>query len=225
MTELKNQKSVPQDGFQDIADSTARAFSQLIKSRTSAITKCLGAPAPSLEEVYEILSHGLSAPDHGGLTAWRFCPLMGEDLNEFAVLALQYFQQQKEKNGTNLTKEEIANFLAKVKRAPLVVAVWASPSNRKPIPPREQIYSVLMAVAQILLRLSFGKYRGVFLTGFIADNRKLVEQAFGLKPQDEFLGYIYIGTEHLPESPAALPMKKRSSLKEFLIPYQANKSG
>lgn len=189
-----------------------------IKNRTSAFTKTLGLPGPTHQDVVDILACAVSAPDHGGLTPWRFTILQNEDLQKFAKLAGDYFFAGKE----NTTPEDIKNFHTKVMRAPTVVAVWASPSDKKPIAKKEQVYGVVMAIAQILLASSAKEFPfgAVFLTGFIADHRPLVERAFGLLPQDEFLGYIYMGTENLPVDKASLPQKKRIPINGFILPFK-----
>ncbi|MDI9313647.1 MAG: nitroreductase [Hydrotalea sp.] len=191
-----------------------------IQRRTSAFTKMLGAPGPTRADVISLLSCATSAPDHGGLTPWRFSILQDNDLEKFATMAIDYFVAEKKDRPP--TADEINNFKAKVMRAPTVVAVWASPSDRKPIARREQIFSVAMAVAQIMLAASDPgfPFKAVFLTGFITDHRPLVERAFGLAPSDEFLGYIYIGTEKLPADKTALPQKKRLAIDDFILPLK-----
>ena len=192
-----------------------------IQRRASAFTKMLGAPGPTRAQVLALLSCATSAPDHGGLTPWRFSIVQDDDLKKFATLAIDCFVATKKDRP--LAVEEINNFKAKVMRAPTVVAVWASPSDKKPIPHREQVLSVAMAVAQIMLAASDDDYpfKAVFLTGFIAEHRPLVARAFGLLPQDEFLGYIYIGTEKLPDDKTTLPQKRRVAIDGFVLPFKS----
>ncbi|MGI9461514.1 MAG: nitroreductase family protein [Alphaproteobacteria bacterium] len=191
-----------------------------IKGRTSGFTKYLDSPAPSRDQIIELLSCATSAPDHGGLTAWRFAIMQGNDLEKFANLAVEYFIADNETYAKkSITPDDIKNFKLKILRAPSVVAVWASPSDRKPIPKKEQVMSVSMAVAQILLA-AYDKnfpFAAVFLTGFIANHRPLVDRAFGLMPDDEFLGYIYIGSEKLPDDKITLPQKKRLPIDNFIM--------
>ena len=195
-------------------------ISLFIKNRTSAFTKMLGAPGPSRDEVVDLLACATSAPDHGGLTPWRFCILQDNDLEKFATMAVKHFVASKKDQSPS--DEDMRNLKNKVKRAPTVVAVWASPSDKKAITRREQILSVAMGVAHILLAASYKEFPfgAVFLTGFIADHRPLVEEAFGLAPQDEFLGYIYIGTENLPADKTTLPQKKRLPIDNFILPLK-----
>ena len=54
-----------------------------IRARRSV--KQLRAPAPSDAEVGELLELAATAPDHGGLSPWRFTVLQGAELEAFPL--------------------------------------------------------------------------------------------------------------------------------------------
>lgn len=198
-----------------------------IRTRTSPFTKYLGGPGPDRSSVLDLLSYGMSAPDHGAMTPWRFCILQGNELLQFADRAEYYFiAEQKNKTGQEPNATDRQNFRTKILRAPTVVAVWATPNDKKPIPRQEQVMTVAMAVGQILLASGqpdeHGRRnrRAVFLTGFIAYCRPLLAELFGISDRDEFLGYIYIGQENLPADQGGLPQKKRAAIDPFIVPFR-----
>src|SRR5689334_6447983 len=90
-----------------------------LAARRSA--KKLAAPAPSREQLEQILRAGANAPDHGRLRPWRFIVLSGQACLRLGDLMAEDFQAKV----PAASPEQLANERNKALRAPVIVAVAA----------------------------------------------------------------------------------------------------
>src|SRR5690606_12014414 len=109
--------------------------------------KFVQAPAPSQEELEQILQSAMSAPDHGKLRPWRFKLIRGEALRRLPDLAFQA-QAEAGKPVAEEKQQNVRNWLADV---PLMIAVacYLEHSNTK-IPEEERVLATGAAVMNIL---------------------------------------------------------------------------
>ncbi|WP_336659035.1 nitroreductase family protein [Leucobacter sp. USHLN153] len=135
--------------------------------------------APSSDELRELLSVLSSVADHSGLRPWRIIELRGDDrarLGEGLAAAAD---------------EDPAKYIAKAKRAPLVLAVVVCPREGK-IPVWEQ-EAVASGVAHYLgLLLQEAGWGSIWRTGSLT-RKKAVRRALGVKKPDYLLGWLYVG--------------------------------
>lgn len=136
--------------------------------------------APDREELDTLLSAMSSVADHSSLRPWRIIELRGEG-REVLGKALA------KANGTNKEKG-----IAKATRAPLVLAIVASPRKSGKVPYWEQ-ESVASGVAHYLsLVLHEAGWGTMWRTGDAA-RHKAVRKAMKLEKQEQLLGWIYVG--------------------------------
>jgi nitroreductase len=91
-------------------------------------------------------------------------------------------------------EEELQKERAKAFRSPVIVAVAAKVRKGHRIPEIEQIASASAAAQTIMLAAPAMGYGAVWKTGAPAYDPE-VKSALGLGPDDEILGFLYIGTQ------------------------------
>lgn len=158
-------------------------------SRRSHPAKALTAPAPEGEALARLLTAAVRVPDHGMLEPWRFLVLRGAGLARFAAA----IRARAAASGQDADKGA-----ALYERAPLVVAVVASPKASPKIPVIEQTLSA-GAVALGLVNAALAEGWGAgWITGWPAYDRPLVEETLGLAPQEWIAGFVALGTGTAP---------------------------
>lgn len=169
-------------------------------SRSS--TKLIQGPGPSEEEIQQILSTAMCAPDHGRLRPWRFKRIQGEAITQLAELAVKTLAA--EGNPLNPTKEKtMRDWLG---RAPLVLAVasYVDHSNDR-IPQHERMLATGAAVMNILNAVHALGYGAFWSTG-IGTYTHGVPEALGFDALEyEFLGFVVIGSLSEPLKPKERP--------------------
>jgi nitroreductase len=136
---------------------------EAIRARRSV--KKLRAPGPSAAEVAELLELAATAPDHGGLSPWRFTVLSGPALESFPLDA-----------GSS----------------PTVVVVGVEPQGDK-IPVEEQAAATAAASQLLLLAADAMGYGAMWRTGSAAYDRA-VASAAGLSEKGRIVAFIHLGT-------------------------------
>jgi len=134
-----------------------------IRARRSV--KKLQAPAPSASQVAELLELAATAPDHGGLSPWRFTVLEGPALEAFPLDA-----------GSS----------------PMVVVVGVEPQGDK-IRAEEQTAAVAAATQLLLLAADSMGYGAMWRTGSAAYD-PAVARAAGLSPTGRIVAFVHLGT-------------------------------
>lgn len=180
---------------------------EALTSRRSPLA--LGPEAPPQEVVRRALEAALCAPDHGKLRPWRFLVLEGpqrEQLGEAMAEALA--ARDPEAPESLLEKER-----AKPLRAPMIITTVArlQPDHRK-IPVEEQRQAVAGAAFSIMLAIHAQGWGCQWKTGVAARDPKVL-RALGLEPDDEIIGFLYVG------APAGEPPRPRREmpLEDFLL--------
>jgi nitroreductase len=136
------------------------------------------AEAPSHAELLELVSAAGRVADHSGLTPWRLIELRGEDRDTL---------------GRAIAKAEgDKGISSKPLRAPLLIAVVASPRKSDKVPRWEQ-EAVASGVAHVLsLLLDEAGWGVIWRTGHYTRARA-VAKAHGLKKSEDLLGWLYVG--------------------------------
>ena len=147
-------------------------------------------PAPKPAELEQILKAGLRAPDHGMLRPWKFLVIEGEGRNKLAQLFVEVMKPENEERKQKL--------LTTPMRAPLIIiGVATIKEGKKPV---EQVCSMAAALQNMSVACHALGYGSIWLTGGPAYDAG-VKVALGLKPTDEIVGYLYVGTPTLKERP------------------------
>lgn len=157
--------------------STRPAFEALRTRRShSKVTD----EAPAHDELEHLLSALASVPDHSALRPWRIIELRGDDR---ATLG----KALAKANGTPKAKG-----IAKASRAPLILAVVASPKKSKKVPYWEQ-EAVATGIAHTLsLLLHEAGWGTMWRTGHAARHRA-VRKAMLLEKTEHLVAWIYVG--------------------------------
>jgi nitroreductase len=162
----------------------------LMARRRSASAPMLTAPAPSAEELDELLRLAARAPDHGKLFPWRFLILQGD-----AKAALVRELERLARDQANPDKALAA--LAKLRNPPLTIAVISKVIECN-IPEWEQVLSSGAVCMNLLIAADAMGYGANWITDWYAyDDRSVA--LLGLGPGERVAGFVHIGT--LPEPP------------------------
>ena len=165
----------------------------------------LGEPGPGEEEIQEFLAAAVTAPDHGALRPWRFVVVRGDAREVLAdVFSDALLKRQPDASEATIEKDR-----DRLRRVPLLIVVAASiTEDHQKVPPSEQLVATGLAAQAILLAAQARGYGGVILTGDHAYD-PAVKAALGLKEENQFVGFLYIGT---PEG-RARPKKRPDAAK------------
>lgn len=173
--------------------------------RTRASNGKLTEPAPDAESLRFALEAAARAPDHGTLRPWRVHLVRGEAREKLGAL----MADSAHKQNPNISAEELAKTRSKALRAPLIIVVSAAVQAHPKVPALEQILAAGAAAQNILLALHARGYAAMWRTGGPAYDPDL-KRAFGLRPEDALVAFIYAGT---PKQPA--PAMHRPSPDDF----------
>ena len=141
---------------------------ELLINRRSASR--LAEPAPTGEQLQNILRAGMRAPDHKSMQPWHFFVIEGEGRERFSAV-LEQGAIAAGSDDKAIDKARNAPY-----RAPLIITVVAMQ---------------MAAVAQ-----GFG---GIWRSGALTES-PVVREAFGCREQDKIVGFLYLGTPQLKAS-------------------------
>lgn len=164
----------------------------------------LGLPGPSRSEVMDLLACGVRAPDHGRLKPWRFVVVEGNGLEAMGeMFEASLLNANPEANDAKRAKTR-----AMPLRAPLIIVAIADVTVGHKVPVIEQIAATSAAIQNIQLAAVDMGFGAMWRTGDMAYS-SVVRKHFGLKAEDQIVGYLYLGT------PVGEPKEiKRQDLKE-----------
>ena len=149
----------------------------------------LKAPAPGNDELEQVLRCAMNAPDHARLKPWRFVVLTGQARERLGNL----FVDIKSAELGELSESQAEKFRGKPLRAPMIIVAIADVKDHPKVPPIEQIMAVSCAVQNMQLALTSMGYGAMWRTGGLAFHPQ-VEAFFGMKPGDQIVGFLYVGT-------------------------------
>jgi len=171
---------------------------ELLLGRESAMK--LAAPGPDADALDAILRSAVRAPDHGRLRPWRFVVIPEDQRARFgAVMADSMRRREPDASAEMLQRER-----DKAMRAPVIVVVAAHLQKGHKIPEIEQLASAAAAAQTIMLAANAQGFGAMWKTGAPAYDSG-VKHALGLAPDDEVIGFLYLGTQVGGGSPAARP--------------------
>ena len=152
----------------------------------------LEAPGPSSDEIELMTRAGLRAPDHALLRPWRFVAIEGDRRADLGVVLHESLRLR------GVTDEaQLAKALKAPLRAPLIVAVMLDYKVHPKVDRTEQVGSAAAATYAMSLAANALGYGTMWRTGQYATDPHVVE-ALGGSPQDEVIGFLYVGTRKGP---------------------------
>jgi nitroreductase len=156
--------------------------------RRSASALTLGEPAPTPEELDQLLRLAARAPDHGKLAPWRFVILEAEAKAEFAARLEALAQGRGDKSA--------AAKLAKLKTPPLAVVVISSP-RAGDIPEWEQILSAGAVCTTLLYAATALGYGANWITDWYSYDPQ-ARTLLGLSETERVAGFMLLGAPREP---------------------------
>lgn len=177
-------------------NQTANGTLDLLLSRRSGSAKAMGGPAPTPDQLADILKCAARVPDHGKLFPWRFIVFEGDararagDILAGVIRGEGAHERQVE--------EERGRFL----RAPVVIGVISAVREMIKIPVWEQELSAGAVCQTMLIAATAMGFTANWLTEWYAYH-PVVKERFGLKPGERIAGFVYVGhpTAPLEERP------------------------
>ncbi|MBP2001556.1 nitroreductase [Paenibacillus shirakamiensis] len=184
--------------------------SEAIRSRRS-IGKVKQDEIPQAT-IEAILEAGIWAPNHRLTQPWRFFVLRGEGRNvlgeAMADIALESIEDKNSEEAVKARETALQRPL----RAPVIITVAVSPSDKTGVVELEEYGAVFSAIQNMLLEIHAQGLGAVWRTGDPTYHAKMNEH-FGLAPQDKVLGFIYLG---VPDMDKEL-VGKRTDVQEKTI--------
>lgn len=149
----------------------------------------LKAPMPNDQQLHQILSTAMRAPDHGRLRPWRFVVIPKEKRAEW----LQSVEQSMTEPEYNYPDSYIKKVQYNFSCAPMVIALGMRKITEKTsVSIDEQLMASSAAVMNILNAVHALGYAAKWVTGPI-DN-KGVAAGLGFSDSYRMLGFLFIGT-------------------------------
>ncbi|MBF4433833.1 NAD(P)H nitroreductase [Vibrio anguillarum] len=167
----------------------------------------LTSPAPEGLVLENIIRAGLRAPDHGGLTPWRFVIAQGAGLQKLSSILASAVRAD---NGSDAEIEKAKNAPF---RAPMVITVIAKVTEHEKVPAIEQHLSAGCAVQAMQMAAVAQGFQGFWRSGSWMFHSH-VRQALGAKSDDQIVGFLYLGTAGC--TPMKVPERDLSKFIEFL---------
>lgn len=147
----------------------------------------LQTPAPQGQVLENIMQAALRAPDHAGLTPWKFIVCIDEGLKRLGDI----YQHAAMKG--NKSEKDIQRAPQLPVRAPMVIVAISKYQEHPKVPWIEQVASTSCAVHSMQMAALAQGFSGVWRTGFYAQDEQ-VKTALKLKDKDEIVGFLYLGT-------------------------------
>ena len=164
---------------------------ELLINRRSASR--LAEPAPTGEQLQNILRAGMRAPDHKSMQPWHFFVIEGEGRERFSAV-LEQGAIAAGSDDKAIDKARNAPF-----RAPLIITVVAKCEENHKVPRWEQEMSAGCAVMAMQMAAVAQGFGGIWRSGALTES-PVVRDAFGCREQDKIVGFLYLGTPQLKAS-------------------------
>lgn len=163
-------------------------FLSFLATRRSASAVTLDGPAPSEQQIADLIRLAARVPDHGKLAPWRFIVLDGVGKADYAA--------RLEALAISRGDARAAAKLGKLKTPPMGIAVISSPRAHE-IPEWEQVLSAGAVCTTVLYAAQALGYGANWITDWYAydDEAKAI---LGLTPSEKVAGFIFIGTAKEP---------------------------
>ena len=191
--------------------SDARQLIDLIAARRSVKADMLVEPAPSDDQLADLLQAAMSAPDHGAIRPWRFKVIRGEARHKLSDL----FEDAQRKRDPAVADDVVNAMRGKPLRSPLIVAAVAEVMENHPkVPVEEQVVAAACATQNLLLAAHAAGWGAILLTGWPAFDAT-VKQGLGLAAKDSIIGFVYMGTP--TEAPREM---KRPDARNYIEDWQ-----
>ncbi len=183
------------------------------KTRSSTPIVGLIEPAPSAEELTEILTIASRVPDHGRLNPWRFIIYRGDARIQVGEMLTERAAQRAVENNEEFSESHREKELKRFSRAPLVIGVVCSPRDTHRIPEWEQFLSSGACAMQLCNAANALGYGSNWITNWYSDDEE-GKRLLGVAPHEKVAGFVHIGSPK-----AAAPDRPRPELQSVVSEY------
>lgn len=159
-----------------------------LKNRRSSKVAALTAPAPTADQLQDILTIAARVPDHGKYHPWYFIVFEGDARADIGAHLRTAYAAENPDTALAKLDLEAERFL----RAPMVIAVVSRIREGKN-PQWEQILSSGAACYNLCLAANAMGFGTNWLTEWYSYSPTF-KKLMGLDDRDHFVGFIYIGT-------------------------------
>jgi nitroreductase len=182
-------------------------LAEAIRGRRSVAR--LTDPAPSDEDICQLVGESAAGPDHGLLRPWRIVLVRGEareSLGDVFAADPQLADQ-----------ESRARVRAKPLRAPLLLSIVFTPRDNPKVPRWEQLAATTAVVCNLALLLHAHGWGSMWRTG-PQSRSALVCDLLGVGAGEQLLGWLYVGTPELARTVRPRPCVDPRSKIHVLLP-------
>lgn len=163
---------------------------ELLLTRRSTTAGAMCEPGPDEAQLELILRAGARVPDHRKLAPFRFLIFRGAARSKIG----EVFAKAQREDFPQFPEERIAFEAARFERAPVVVAVIASPKDDpKGTPEWEQHLAAAAVCQNMLIAASAVGFAAQWLTEWYAYDRRVLD-AMGLTEREKIAGFIYLAS-------------------------------
>lgn len=162
---------------------------ELLTQRCSSKPKHLTLPAPTADEIAQMLTAANHAPDHGCLTPWRFIMIEREQQPALGEVFVEALRRREPETPEPL----LARQRDKATKAPLLVVAAVHLHQDSPIPEIEQYLAAGAATEHFQLAANALGYGSIWLSGNKAFD-PYIHQQLGLAHNEKIIGFLSIGT-------------------------------
>lgn len=156
----------------------------------------VGEPAPSREELLPLVAAASRSADHSSLRPWRLIELRGEARDRLGNALVASAQ---------LEAKDAAKLASKPLRAPLLLALVAARRESTKVPDWEQDAAAAGVAHVLSLLLDEAGWGVIWRTG-PHTRSDAVRRMHALAPNEELLGWLYVGTPERDDSGAKRPV-------------------
>lgn len=149
----------------------------------------LDQPAPTADELEQVLRAGLLAPDHAYLRPTRLHQVSGDGLARLG----ECFAAAVRQDNPQASPAALEKARTRPLRAPLILVAGCRPVAHEKVPVVEQLASTAACVSLMQTALDGLGYASMWRTGAMAYHPH-VKAAFGLGQEDHLVAFLYVGT-------------------------------
>ncbi|MDQ0253462.1 nitroreductase [Evansella vedderi] len=150
------------------------------------------------EKIEKMLEAATWAPNHHHTEPWKFFVLSGEGRRPLGRVLAEIAKESMDDPTTTENQEKLKKAAEKPFRAPVIITVAVTPSDNPKVIPIEEVAAVSAAIQNMLLAAHAQGLGAIWRSGKPAYHPKMKE-LFGLREQDEVLGFVYVGYSDMPE--------------------------
>ena len=168
----------------------------------------LDLPGPSPDAIANMVRAGMRAPDHAMLRPWQFVVVEGDRRQDLGHVLQASLRLRGVTDETQLERS-----LNIPMRAPVIIAVLLRYKEHPKVERTEQVGSAAASAYAVSLAAEAQGFGSIWRTGSYATDPHVVS-ALGGGPQDEVIGFLYVGTKKGPSK--TLP---KLDLEDFLTHF------